>query len=157
MRIVLRSLAAVLALLLLALLPTAPALAAKECARVVDGIDLQTATIPEMEAAMNGGTLTSADLVDAYLRRIAAFDTGGSLKLNSIRALAADAREQAAAADAARAAGDTRPLLGIPVLLKDNVSTADMPTTAGSVALEGAMPTRDATIVRKLRAAGAII
>src|SRR6476469_689344 len=106
MRIVLRSLASVLALLLLALLPTAPALAARECGRVVDGIDLQTATIPEMEAAMNAGTLTSADLVDAYLARIKAFDSGGSLKLNAIRALAPSARAQAAAADAARASGD---------------------------------------------------
>src|SRR3954452_24211658 len=115
MRIVLRSLASLLALLLLALLPAAPALAAKERARFVGGIDLQTATIPELDAAMNAGTLTSADLVEAYLRRIAAFDTGGSLKLNAIRALAPTARQQAAAADAARAAGDTRPLLGIPV------------------------------------------
>jgi amidase len=145
------------AVILLALLPTGNALAAKECARFAGGIDLQTATIPELQAAMNAGDLTSAQLVDAYLARIAAFDAGGSLKLNSVRTLASDAREQAAAADAARAAGDTRPLLGIPVLLKDNVSTADMPTTAGSIALEGARPTRDATLVKKLRAAGAII
>src|SRR3954466_10559387 len=98
MRLVLRSLAAALALLLLALLPAAPALAARECARVVDGVDLQTATIPELQAAMDAGTLTSADLVDAYLARIEAFDTGGSLKLNAIRALAPSARAQAAAA-----------------------------------------------------------
>ncbi len=152
-----RLLAGLLALLVLALLPAAPALAAKECGRFVKGIDLQTVTIPELQAAMDAGKLTSAELVDAYLARIAAFDTGGSLKLNSIRTLAPTAREQAEAADKARAAGDTRPLLGIPVLLKDNVSTVDMPTTAGSIALEGAMPTRDATITKKLRAAGAII
>jgi amidase len=102
---------------------------------------------------MNAGTLTAVDLVQAYERRIAAFDG----KLDAIRTLAPDALEQAAQADAARAAGDTRPLLGIPVLLKDNVSTKDMPTTAGSAALDGAQPTRDATITRKLRDAGAII
>ncbi|MDX6664769.1 MAG: amidase [Solirubrobacteraceae bacterium] len=159
MRPLLRLLVVANVVLALAALPAAPAAAAgsRDCARVVDGIDLQTATIPEMEAAMAAGTLTSLDLVDAYLHRIAAFDTGGP-KLDAIRTLAPTARAQAAALDAERAAGHVRgPLHGIPVLLKDNVSTFDMPTTAGSIALEGAQPVRDATITRRLRAAGAII
>src|SRR4051794_12525154 len=154
MRMVLRGLAAANLTLLLAALPASGA-PIYDCTRSVDGVDLQTATIPDLEAAMNAGTLTAVDLVNAYERRIAAFDTA-HLKLNAIRALAPDALAQAAAADAARAAGDTRPLLGIPVLLKDNVSTKDMPTTAGSAALEGAQPNRDATITARLRAAGAI-
>src|SRR3954452_18265924 len=155
MRTVLRALVAANLALALAALP-ASAAPINDCTRYVDGLDLKAVTIPELEAAMNAGTLTAVDLVNAYERRIAAFDTA-HLKLNSIRTLAPDALAQAAAADAARAAGDTRPLLGIPVLLKDNVSTKDMPTTAGSAALEGAQPNRDATITARLRDAGAII
>src|SRR4051812_28146480 len=156
MRIAFRVVASLYAVIALGALPTGAAFA-KECARVVDGVDLQTVTIPELQAAMDAGTLTSTDLVDAYLHRIAAYDTAGP-KLDAIRVLATYAREQAAAADALRASGAPHgPLLGIPVLLKDNVSTVDMPTTAGAISLEGAMPNRDATITRKLRAAGAII
>lgn len=158
MRTACRLLAAANLVLVLAALPTGSALAAgKDCARTVDGVDLQTATIPELEAAMAAGTLTSADLVDAYLHRIAAFDSAGP-RLTAIRALAPTARGQAVTLDAERAAGTVRgPLHGIPILLKDNVATADMPTTAGSIALDDARPTADATIVGKLRAAGAII
>src|SRR3954447_2728254 len=155
MRTVLRALVAANLALALAALP-ASAAPINDCTRYVDELDLQTVTIPELEAAMNAGTLTAVDLVNAYEKRIAAFDTT-HLKLNAIRMLAPDALAQAAAADTARANGDTRPLLGIPVLLKDNVSTADMPTTAGSAALEGAQPSKDATIVAKLHGAGAII
>src|SRR5881409_258594 len=112
--------ASLYAVIVLALLPTSSALAARECSRVVDGIDLQTATIPDMQAAMHEGSLTSVDLVKAYLARIAAFDRGGSIKLDSVRTLATDALEQAAQADRLRAEGDTRALLGIPVMIKDN-------------------------------------
>src|SRR3954449_3115481 len=157
MRIVLRFLAAINTVLVLAELPCAAgATGVTDCLRTVDGIDLQTTTIPDLEHAMNAGTLTSVDLVNAYLKRIAFFDAA-NLNLHSVLTLAPDAADQAAAADAARAAGDTRPLLGIPILLKDNIATKDMPTTAGSVTLEGAQPTRDATIAKKLRDAGAII
>jgi amidase len=157
MRTALRALAALNAVLVLAALPTtAGAVGVTDCLRTVDGIDLQTATIPQLEAAMNAGTLTAVDLVGAYLKRIEFFDRS-NLAVNSIRTLAPDALDQAAQADAARAAGDTRPLLGIPVLLKDNVATKDMPTTADSVTLRGAQPTRDATITQKFRDAGAII
>ena len=157
MRTVLRTLAALNAVFVLAALPTgAGAAGVTDCLRTVDGADLQTATIPDLQAAMNAGTLTAVDLVDAYLKRIEFFDRS-NLAVNSIRTLAPDALDQAAQADAARAAGDTRPLLGIPVLLKGNIATKDMPTTADSVTLEGAQPTRDATITAKFRDAGAII
>jgi amidase len=148
---------------LLALLLAAPVLAphfvgaapasGADCARTVRGIDLQTATLPQVEQAMAGGRLTSVELVDAYLARIAAYP-----KLNAIRDLAASARRQAAALDAERAAGHVRgPLHGIPVLLKDNVNTTDEPTTAGSIALDGVVPRHEATITQRLRDAGAVI
>jgi len=113
----------------------------RDCMRFVHGIDLQSATIPRLQAAMNAGRLTSVDLVKAYLARIHAYD-----HYNAIRALDAHAVEVAAGRDAERRAGQSRgPLQGIPVLLKDNVGTDDLPTTAGSIAMEGAVPRRDAT------------
>src|SRR3954454_8883970 len=137
MRTVFRVLGAVYVVSLLAALPAgAQTPATTDCLRMVDGIDLQTATIPDLEAAMNAGTLTSVDLVNAYLKRIEFFDSS-HLAVNSIRTLATDALDHAAPADPAPAAGDTRPLLGIPVLLKDNIATKDMPTTANSVTLKG--------------------
>src|SRR3954467_6567935 len=148
-----RSLASVLLVLLLAAVPTA-APAETDCVRTVAGLDLQSATIPQLEEALSSGRVTSVDLVDAYLARIAAYDG----PLNAIRVLAAGAREQAARLDAERRAGHVRgPLHGIPVLLKDNYNTTDMPTTAGSIALEGVTPRHDATATAKLRDAGAII
>jgi len=125
--------------------------AATQCLTVVKGIDLQDATVLELRAALDQGRLKSEDLVGVYLDRIAAFDTAGP-KLNSIRALAPDALEQARAADARPG-----PLQGIPVLLKDNIGTTDMPTTAGSIALELNVPKAEATVTRKLREAGAIV
>jgi amidase len=123
--------------------------AAAGCLQTVKGIDLQAVTLPELRKALDQRRLTSADLVDVYLRRIAAFDTGGP-KLNSIRTLAPDLRAQAARPHAGA-------LAGIPVLLKDNIGTTDMPTTAGSIALEQNVPKHEATIVGRLRAAGAIV
>ena len=92
----------------------------------------------------------------AYLDRIAAYD-GGPLGLHSVITVAPDAMAQAKAADDARAAGDTRPLLGIPILAKDIFDTKDMPTTGGSLVFAGYRPTKDAWMVAKLREAGAII
>jgi amidase len=136
--------------------PTALA-AGSDCLSTVNGIDLQTATIPDLQAALASGQVTSVQLVDAYTARIAAFDAAGP-RLNAVRDLSATARPQAAALDAERAAGHVRgPLHGIPVLLKDNVGTADEPTTAGSIALAGNVPPVDATLTARLRAAGAII
>src|SRR3954447_21516542 len=148
-----RLLALLLAIPFVALHFVADAPAATECARTIGGVDLQTATLPQIQQAVADGRVTSVQLVDAYLARIAAYP-----QLNAIRDLAPAARAQAAALDAERAAGHVRgPLHGIPVLLKDNVGTADEPTTAGSIALEGVTPAHDATITRRLRDAGAVI
>ena len=128
-----------------------------DCLRTVAGLDLQTATIPQLETAMAAGTLTSQALTKAYLDRIAAYNLG-PLKINAIRALAPDAMAQAAQMDAERKAGHLRgPLHGIPLLLKDNIGTRDMPTTAGSIAFAGNIPRREASLVTELRNAGALI
>jgi len=139
------------------------------------------ATIPGMQAAMDSGLLTSEQLVNMYLGRIAAYDVAGP-KLNSFAEVNSNAVATAQWLDALRAKGkpdaqllkfwgfsekefetirstaDTHaPLYGIPVLLKNNINTMDMPTTAGSVALAGSIPANDAFITKKLRNAGAII
>ena len=115
------------------------------------------ATIPELQQAMETGELTSVELVEFYLARIAAYDDAGP-ELNAFILVNPHARKEAAALDAERAASGPRgPLHGIPVVVKDNIGTADMPTTAGSLALKGFIPDRDAFQVRALRRAGAII
>ena len=120
--------------------------------------DVKEKTIAELQSAMQAGKATSQQLVQLYLARIAALDKSGP-KLNSIIELNPDALTIAAALDAERkATGPRGPLHGIPVLLKDNIATADkMQTTAGSLALVGMKPPRDATLVARLRAAGAVI
>src|ERR671915_1515886 len=118
---------------------------------------LLEATIPELQKAMETGDLTAVELVDFYLARIAAYDNAGP-KLNAVILVNAAARDEAAALDAERAdSGPRGPLHGIPVVLKDNVGTADMQTTAGSLALKGFTPAENAFQVRKLREAGAVI
>lgn len=104
------------------------------------------------------GTLTAQRLTEMYINRIAALDTGGP-QLNSILEINADALDTASELDRERAQGNVRgPLHGIPILLKDSIDTADqMETTAGSLALLGSKPLQDATVVAKLREAGAII
>ena len=115
------------------------------------------ASIPELQAAMDSGALTAVQLVDFYLARIAAYDDAGPT-LNAFITVNPNARDEAAALDAERATSGPRgPLHGIPVVLKDNIGTADMATTGGSLALAGLIPTEDAFQVRKLREAGAII
>jgi amidase len=117
-------------------------------------VNLDKATIPALQRRMDRGRLTSAELVDAYLRRIEELDG----LLHSVLAVNRSARAQAAASDRRRRDGRTRgPLDGIPVLLKDNVDTAGMPTTAGSRAMLHAARPPDATLVRRLRAAGAVL
>jgi len=127
-----------------------------DCMVTVNGLDLQTATIPQLQAAMTAGRLTSRQLTQAYLDRIAAYDHG-SVQLNTIRTLTDGPLAQADAADAARSRGVSGPMLGIPVLLKDNVGTLDADTTAGSIALAGNRPRRDASVTAQLRSAGAVI
>src|SRR5204863_1450045 len=136
---------------------SAPAAPAAGCVRSVGGLNLQHATIADVERAMASRRVTSLELVDAYRARIAAYDVAGP-KLNSIRNLNPKARAEAKALDAERRAGHLPgPLHGIPVLVKDNYGTNDEPTTAGSIALDGVVPKDDATVVRRLRDAGAVI
>ena len=128
-----------------------------DCLRDLGGIDLQSVTVPELQAAMAAGQVTSRQLVERYLDRIEAFDRSGP-KLNGVREIHPDALGQADRLDAERAGGQVRgPMHGIPVLLKDNIGTADMPTTAGSIALAGSVPERDSFLVERLRAEGAVI
>lgn len=118
--------------------------------------ELEEASVGEMMAAMENGTLTSRQLVTRYTARIRTIDK----KINSIIELNPDAIQIAAILDRERKQGKLRgPLHGIPVLIKDNIDTADkMKTTAGSLALVDApTPSKDAFIVQRLRAAGAII
>ena len=120
-------------------------------------VEVSEASIVELQAALTAGTVTSVDLVDSYLARVAAYDRQGP-RLNAIVIVNPRARERAAALDRERREqGPRGPLHGIPVILKDNYDTADMPTTAGSVALAGFTPARDGFQVRKLRDAGAVI
>jgi amidase len=133
---------------------------ATDCLAGLAGLDLQTATLADLQAALTSGTITSVQLVDAYATRVAAFDAldGPGPKVNSIQEVSATARAQAAALDAERAAGHVRgPLHGIPVLLKDNVGTLDEPTTAGNIGLATNVPPADAAVTARLRDAGAII
>ncbi len=116
------------------------------------------ATIDQLQSQMAEGRLTARELTAAYLERIARIDKSGPV-LNAVIEVNPDALEIAAQLDAERKAGKIRgPLHGIPVLIKDNIGTADrMETTAGSLALVGAKPLHDASLVAQLRAAGAVI
>ncbi|MEO8383720.1 MAG: amidase [Betaproteobacteria bacterium] len=116
------------------------------------------ASVADLQAAMQSGKTTSQKLVKLYLARIRAIDKAGP-RINSIIELNPDALAIAKALDTERKAKGTRgPLHGIPILLKDNIATADkMQTTAGSLALLGVKPLRDAFVVTKLREAGAVI
>lgn len=115
------------------------------------------ASIQDLQTAMAQGRTTSVVLVSAYLARIAAYDHGGP-SLNAILRVNPNARAVAAAMDAERRAGKVRgPLHGIPIILKDNYATTDMPTSAGSIALAAMQTPFDAFQVTKLRDAGAVI
>jgi amidase len=120
-------------------------------------VDVVELSVADAQAGMVAGRFTSADLVDAYLARIAAIDDSGPT-LNAVIALNPAARADAEALDAERAAGQRRgPLHGIPVLVKDNIDVAGLPTTAGSLALANHVPADDAALVASLRKAGAVI
>jgi Asp-tRNA(Asn)/Glu-tRNA(Gln) amidotransferase A subunit family amidase len=119
--------------------------------------DVTEKTMAELSAALGSGRVTSHALVEAYLARIDAYDHRGPA-INAIITLNPRALADADALDRERAAkGPRGPLHGIPILLKDNYDTADLPTTAGSIALKGSLPERDGFQVRKLRAAGVVI
>src|SRR5262245_27337853 len=143
----------VLALLLGATAAAPAAFAAKPPPHTkVAGINVDATTIPQLESLMNRHRLTSVQLTQFYLRRIRHLNP----TLHAVITVSPTARAEARAADAARRHGDRRPLLGIPIIVKDNIDTTGMPTTAGSWALAGSTPT-DAFIVQQLRAAGALI
>jgi amidase len=142
-----------LALLLTATGAWAPAgVARSDTSTRVAGINIDAKTIPQLQSLMNRHRLSSVELVRFYLDRIHRLNP----KLHAVIKVSPTALRDARAADQARRRGDHRPLLGIPVIVKDNVDTTGMATTAGSYALKGSRP-GDAFIVRKLRAAGALI
>ncbi len=116
------------------------------------GIDIDATTIPELQELMDANRLNSVLLTQFYLRRIQKLNP----TLNAVITVSPTALADARAADAARRRGDHRSLLGIPIIVKDNIGTTGMPTTAGSWALAGSTPD-DAFIVQQLEAAGALI
>ena len=112
------------------------------------------ASIPDMQKALAEGRVTSRQLVEQYLQRIGLYEK----RLNATLAVNPKALAEADALDAERKAGKLRgPLHGIPVALKDNIHTTDMPTTGGAVAFEGFIPPYEATLTTNLKNAGAII
>ena len=143
-----------------ALLPTRAVTAAPppHTSRAAAPFALEEATIAELQEGMRSGRYTAQSLVEQYLGRIASLDRQGPT-LRHVLETNPDASAIAATLDAERRNGRTRgPLHGIPVLVKDNIDTADrMTTTAGSLALEGSHAARDAFVVERLRAAGAIV
>jgi amidase len=142
-----RSLTAGMALLLLALAAAARA----------DGISLTDATVSELGAAMAAGTVTSEQLVTLFNARIEAYDKQGPT-INAVILRNPRALERARELDRERVESGPRSALhGIPIVIKDNLDTADLATTAGSFLLEGSLPPDDAFVVQRLREAGAII
>lgn len=120
-------------------------------------LNLEEITIPELQTGYDNGDFTITDVTKAYLLRIEAIDQFGP-QLNSMLYINPDAMETASKLDEELASGNKRgPLHGIPVVLKDNIDTNDMPTTAGANVLEGSVPPQDAFITARLRDAGAII
>lgn len=126
-------------------------------APVMEFFEVHEQSILDLQSAMQAGRVTSRGLVESYLARIQAYDQAGP-RLNSIVMINPRAREDAEALDRERADGKSRgPLHGIPVLIKDNYDTADMPTSGGALGLATLQPARDAFQVKKLRDAGAVI
>lgn len=126
-------------------------------APVLNFYEVHEQSIGDLQAAQTAGTVTARGLVDSYLARIQAYDQAGP-RLNTIVMLNPRAREDADALDRERAEKGARgPLHGIPVLIKDNYDTADMPTSGGNLGLATMQPAADAFQVRKLREAGAVI
>jgi amidase len=142
----------VLTTLLALLLGAAGATAANPPNTKVSGIDVDATTIPQLEALMNSHRINAVTLTDFYLHRIRQLNPD----LHAVITVSPTAHADALAADAARRSGDHRPLLGIPIIVKDNIDTTGMPTTAGSWALAGSTPA-DAFIAQRLKQAGAII
>src|SRR5205809_3279863 len=119
---------------------------------------LEEATAAQLQDWMSSGRYTARQLTELYLRRIEEIDRGGPT-LRAMIEVNPDALAIADSLDAERKAkGPRGPLHGIPIVIKDNIDTADkMLTTAGSLALEGSRPSRDAGLVQRLRAAGIVL
>jgi len=127
-----------------------------QCAGPEKPFQLEETTIAEIHAAMQAGNLTSRQLVEAYLKRIEAYDQSSGL--NAIVVVNPRALERADALDEEfHRTGKLRPLHGIPMIVKDNYDTHDLQTSGGSIALKGSLPPDDATQVRAIREAGAIV
>jgi amidase len=135
----------------------AEAATARTGVRLPPGLDLETATVAQLRQLLDSGQLTSEQLVSAYLERISALDAEAPA-LNAVRMINPQALADARSADA-RLMSKARPglLLGIPVLIKDNIDAEGMPTTAGSAALRNSRPAVDAPLTAQLRQAGAVI
>src|ERR1700694_2856121 len=120
--------------------------------------ELEEATLADLQAGMSSGRMTSRSITQHYISRIEELDRKGPT-LRHVLEINPDALSIADSLDQERKAGKVRgPLHGIPILLKDNIDTADrMTTTAGSLALEGSVPLQDAFIAAKLRSAGAVL
>src|SRR5215471_6536559 len=126
-------------------------------ARAQAPFHLQEATIDQIRGELTAGHFSCRDLIGHYLTRIDAYDHAGP-SLNALQTVNRRALDEADRLDAVyRASGPAGPLHCIPVLVKDQVETSDMPTTYGSVLFKGFTPRRDATVVTKLKAAGAIV
>jgi len=124
---------------------------------IAHAYDPAGATVIELTAALSDGEITSRQLINYYIARIAAYDDRGP-EIRAILQLDKSALRQAAASDWRRRKGVTLgPLDGIPILVKDNIDVKGMPTTAGSVALKFNYPADDAELITRLRAAGAVI
>jgi len=119
--------------------------------------ELSTATLADINAAMDAGALTSEKLTELYIARIEAYNSSGP-KLNAVIALNPKALEEARALDAERKNKGPRSLLhGVPMVVKDVFDVAGLPTTGGTAELAKSFPQRDAFIISRLRAAGAIV
>ncbi len=127
-------------------------------AAAVPAFELEEATIGDLQKRMQSGQDSSRSLVEKYAARIETLDKQGP-RLHAVLEINPDALAIAGELDAERKAGKARgPLHGIPLLLKDNIGTADrMTTTAGSLALEGSIPSSDSFVAKRLREAGAIL
>ena len=147
------------------LIASAPAIAARSVASAapperqrVEEFELEEATIADLQRRMQSGQESARSLAEKYIARIEALDGRGP-QLRAVLEINPDALALAEALDAERRSGKVRgPLHGIPVLVKDNIGTADrMTTTAGSLALEGSIPSADAFVARQLREVGALL
>ncbi len=140
----------------LAMLPVAIGALASGRAEAQASLAVENASLADVAQALGGGKITASALARAYLARIDAYDRGGP-GLNSVREINPDALSIAGRLDGVKPSA-RQPLAGVPILVKDNIATGDKQhTTAGSLALASARAKDDATVVKRLRAAGAVI